>query len=86
VVVSKQRTVRVSEETHRALREIASESGESMTTILERAVDRYWREVFLRQANAEWARIVADPEALKEIEAEDALWEVTFADGLQDEP
>lgn len=83
---TKQRTVRVTESTHHALHNLSSDSGESMTAIIERAVDLYRREQILLQANAAWAKLMEDPEAKAELDAEDALWDATVGDGLEDDP
>lgn len=45
-------TVRIGEQSHKALREIAKRSGESMQTILAHAIEAYRRERFLEHANA----------------------------------
>lgn len=81
-----QRTVRVSEATHRMLQELASHASEPMTVVLARAVDRYRREQLLRAANDAWAAIKADPSAWREMKHEDAVWDATLIDGLEDEP
>lgn len=82
---AKQHLVRVNERTHRALNDLSNESGESMAVILDRMVQRHSREQRLEEANRDWARILADPVARAEVEAEDALWDGTFADGLEPE-
>jgi len=42
-------------------------------------------EHILREANAAWAAIIADPAARAEVEAERTLWDATLADGLESE-
>ncbi len=79
------RTMRVTETTHRILRELAGQSGESMTVIVERVVERYQREQLLTGANDAWATLQADPVARADVEAEQALWEQTLGDGLERE-
>ncbi len=83
--IMKQRTVRVTEETHRILRELTTRSGEPMTMIIGRAVEQYRREQLLAEANEAWAALQADPAAMAEIEAEQALWDQTLGDGLERE-
>jgi predicted transcriptional regulator len=78
-------TVRVSPATHRVLRELAAESGESMMSIIEQAIERYRRERWLEEANQEWAAIQADPQAKAESAADQALWDSTLGDGLEKE-
>lgn len=82
---TKQRNIRVTETTHRTLSDLAAQSGESMTAIVEHAVDRYRREQVLLQANAAWSELMLDPEFRAEMAAEDALWDTTVGDGLEDE-
>jgi predicted transcriptional regulator len=81
----RQRMVRISDETHELLTELAAKSGESMTVILARAVDAHYRERFFAEFNAAYERLWADPEAAREELEERALWEATLADGLEDE-
>jgi hypothetical protein len=78
-------TARVSEKTRRLLREISERSGESMQTILEKAVEAYRRKVFLEQANNAYEKLRATSEAWREEEAERREWERVVADGLQED-
>ncbi len=82
---TRRRTMRVTETTHRILRELAGQSGDSMTVIVERAVERYQREQLLTGSNEAWAVLQVDPTAMADIEAEQALWEQTLGDGLEPE-
>ena len=82
VVATQRYTIQVTEATHRALGDLTARSGESAAALLERLVARYEREQSLAEANAAWAAIQADPTARSEVEAEQALWEGTLADGL----
>lgn len=78
-------TVRITERTHQTLTELKRSTGRSMPALIEQAVERWEREHLLREANADWAEIIADPAASAEIEAERALWDATVADGLEAE-
>ncbi len=78
-------TVRVSEPTHRTLRELAEEQGESMQGILDQAIEEYRRKRLLQRANAGYAVLRGDAEAWKEELAERSDWETTLSDGLDDE-
>jgi hypothetical protein len=44
------------------------------------------RAAILEQVNASYAALRADPEAWQEYQAELAAWDVTLADGLDDDP
>ena len=75
-------TVGISEASHRILQELAERTGQSMTEVLDRALDAYRRKVFFEQLNAGYAALRADPEAWAELEAERKLWDATLMDGL----
>src|SRR5947208_16080020 len=78
-------TVRISEATHRMLRELAERTGQTMTEVLDQALDAYRRKVFFDELNAGYAALRADPDAWAELEAERKEWDVTLMDGLADE-
>lgn len=75
-------TVRISAASHQVLRELAEQTGQSMTEVLDKALDAYRRKVFFEQLNAGYAALRADPEAWAELEAERKLWDATLMDGL----
>jgi hypothetical protein len=66
------------------LRRLAKETDDSMQGILDKAVERYRRETFLRGANAEYAVLRRSPKAWKKEQRERALWERAMADGIDD--
>lgn len=78
-------TVRVSEETHRSLREISERRGQSMTELLAELVKKLEREDLLRRTNEAYAALREDPEAWNDLMRERAEWDVTLMDGLEDE-
>ncbi len=53
-----------------------------MQAVLDRAIERYRREQFLRAANAEYQALRGDSKAWADGIEERALWEQTDADGL----
>lgn len=79
-------TIRIRERTLRMLRELASEEGKSMTDVLHVAVDAYRRKRFLEEANKDFERLQADPEAWKDYQDELRLWDATLMDGLEEYP
>ena len=82
----KRRPLQVSDTAYQTIRELAESNHTSMAKIVERAVEHYANQLMLRQANAEWAEILMNPEAVAESEAERRVWDATIADGLEDEP
>jgi predicted transcriptional regulator len=78
-------TVRVSEPTHRTLRELSEQLGESMQGILDKAIEDYRRKRLLERTNAGYAALRGDPDAWEEELAERSDWENTLSDRLDDE-
>jgi predicted kinase len=78
-------TVRVSEETRRALRELAHDCNQSMQEVLAQAVEAYRRQRLLALTNEAYARLRAEPDAWRELEDERASWNETLSDGLEPE-
>jgi predicted transcriptional regulator len=76
-------TVRISRATHAALRALADETDESMTEILDKAIEFYRRQHFLAGLNADFAALRNDESAWNEEVAERELWDATLADGLE---
>ena len=74
--------VRISPHAHELLRQLAEEEQASMQAVLDRAIERYRRESFLRAANSEMQALKNDPRAWKQEVQERQLWEQTLADGL----
>jgi hypothetical protein len=76
--------VRISEHARGLLADLASQTGESMGMILERAIEDYSRRRLLEAANALYAALRNDPKTWREELEERALWENTLMDGLED--
>lgn len=74
--------VRISRRAHALLRQLAEEEQQSMQSVLDRALERYRRERFLRAANSDFEALRSDPKAWNEELRERELWEQTLADGL----
>lgn len=78
-------TVRINAQTHSKLKDLAERAGRSMPDVLDSAVEAYRRQVLLEETNRAFARLKADPKAWTEELAERAAWDVTLADGLEDD-
>jgi hypothetical protein len=74
--------VRISPHAHELLRQLAEEEQASMQAVLDRAIERYRRESFLRAANSEFQALKGDPRAWKHEVQERQLWDQTLSDGL----
>lgn len=73
--------VRISEATHTVLKSIAGETGDSLQRVVETAVERYRRELFLESLNRDFGTLKTDDSAWQEELAERSLWDSTLADG-----
>jgi predicted DNA-binding protein len=77
--------VRVDEATHARLRGLAEQTGESMASVLAKAVEQYEERLFWASCNAAYERLQEDPQAWSEYLAERDGWD-QIHDGSADEP
>ena len=77
--------VRISPRAHQLLRQLAKDADESMQSILDKAIERYRRQEFLRAANRDYAALKRNPKRWKEELRERELWEQTLADGIHNQ-
>jgi hypothetical protein len=84
-VANRTAIVRISPRALNLLRRLAEEEQQSMQAVLDKALERYRRESFLRAANADFEALKNDPQAWKKELRERELWEQTLADGLAKE-
>jgi predicted transcriptional regulator len=75
-------TIRISTNTRDLLQELAQQSGVSMQSVLERAIEQYRRQQLLEATNAAYALLEADTDAWTETERERVEWDQTLEDGL----
>lgn len=76
-------TVRISEETGRVLREIASREGKSLQAVLDAAIEAYRRHRFLQDANKAYAALREKSGDWKAEKEERKRWEATLLDGQE---
>lgn len=77
--------IRVPESTHATLREMSDATGQSMQALLVEAVEAMRRRRMLELTNAAYAALRDDPAAWRAELAEREAWDVSLADGLEDE-
>jgi hypothetical protein len=53
-----------------------------MQAVLDKAIERYWRDMFFRDLNESYVRVQANPDAWKQELAERQEWDSTLMDGL----
>ncbi len=76
-------TVPISEASYQLLKQLAEQTGQTTTELLDKALDAYRRKLFFEQLNAGYAKLRADPQAWAEHLAERKLWDATLMDGLE---
>jgi hypothetical protein len=76
-------STRISLPTREVLRRLAEESGESMQTILEKALELYRRQHFLEESNRAFQALQAHPELWKTEQDERDAWNTTLSDDLE---
>src|SRR5690349_1157805 len=73
-------TVRISESSRRALRDLAAGENAPLQTVLERAIENYRRNRFLDAVNATFEALKHDPDKWSAEQAERDEWSATAAD------
>lgn len=76
--------ISISETTHKTLLKLAETSGETLQTILDKAIENYRRSVFLTQANQAFAALRQNDTSWQEELAERQAWEQTLTDGMEE--
>ena len=74
--------VEISESSLQVVQKLAAQTGQSVTQILDEAVDAYRRKLFMDEVNAAYAALRADPAAWAEVEEERRSMEGSLMDGL----
>src|SRR5438128_1020402 len=77
--------VSVDDRTHATLRALATELDVSIQEAAAIAVEQYRRQRMIEEHNRVYAELRADPARWQEELDERAIWDVTLADGLDDE-
>ena len=78
--------VALSAEAHATLSQLAADQRRSMTDIVASLIEQERRRTFLDGANADYARLRADPDAWIADRAEIASMDGALMDGLADDP
>lgn len=76
-------TVRITGKSRSTLHELAGQSGQSMQSILEQAIEAYRRECFLKSANQAFENLRNDPKKWAAEVGEREYWDQTLSDGLE---
>lgn len=76
--------IRVERATHQKLRELASQTGDTMPRLIAAAVEEFERKLFWEQVNDEFTSLRNDPKSWKHELEERSAWDATLADGLEE--
>ena len=77
-------SVRIGKKSHHILRRLSEQFGESIKTILDRAIEDLDRQWFHQKANEAFAALRANPAAWEAEQQERAIWEKSIKDGLEE--
>ncbi len=75
-------TIRISVASHQLLKEVAQIENSPMQLILEKAIERYRRELILHKTNQAYAALREDKDAWNEEVWERDSWDQTIEDDL----
>ena len=74
--------VRISPRSRKLLKDLSTRLHEPMQSVVDRALESFRREQFLREANAAYGALRKSPKAWKEELKERRLWENALKDDL----
>ena len=75
-------TIRLQPKTHKALKETANLTGESMQEALDKAVEERRRRLYLDGLSADYAKLRENPGASADLDQENALWDRASNDSI----
>jgi hypothetical protein len=75
--------VSISETTHQTLLTMVEDSGETIQSVLDQAIENYRRSLFLTRANQAFTALRQNETLWQEEISERQLWEQTIADGVE---
>jgi hypothetical protein len=76
-------TIRIRDKSHRALKEMAALTGQSLQDALDQAIEERRRKLYLEGVNADYAAMKRNPKAWADFKKETAAWDVTNLDGME---
>lgn len=74
------KTIRISESSHRIIREISHRDNKPMQAVLEQVIEAYRRQSFLEGLNADFAALKENDAEWQAEKQERADWDVAMAD------
>lgn len=77
-------TIRIRPKSHKALKEIAAITGQSLQDVLDQAIEDRQRKLYLEGLNADYAALKKNPKAWAEFKKEMTAWDATNLDGMEE--
>lgn len=74
------KTIRISEFSHRIVKEISRRENKSMQAVLEQAIEAYRRQIFLEGLNEDFAALKENDAEWQAEKQERADWDMAMAD------
>lgn len=75
--------LRIGNETHKILRELARLEGASMQTVLDKALAEYQKKRFFDSLSAAFGALKNNPETWAQEQQERREWEITLSDNVE---
>lgn len=79
-------SIRVSQETHEKLKELAANEHQALGDMIDRLMDTYQQQAFRRAVHESFRGLREDPAEREAYLIDMAAWDGTLMDGLEDEP
>jgi predicted transcriptional regulator len=76
-------TLRVSDELHDKIAQLAKARGQRMQDIIDQAIDAWERALFWDEFNSSWEQVHNDPERWAQVQADRAVVDRTVKDGIE---
>ncbi len=75
-------TIEISVNSRDVLLKLATEEGLPLEALLDKAIEHYRRQSFLKKVNHAYARLRQDPATWESMREEREAWDTTLDDGL----
>jgi len=78
-------TVRINTANHELLKKLSKVTDMSMQNVIEKALKQFQKQLFWDKAAKEYLQLRQDEKAWMDEQAENALWDTTLSDGLDED-
>lgn len=78
-------TIRVSKRTYEIVKGVSEQLNETMQNTIEKAIEEYRKKKFFEEMNDAFLKLKSEPDKWADEMREREEWEVTLADGLEEQ-